>query len=213
VNIEYYEPFHVGIKLINTISLPAFRKRLIDGMKKQGFTVVANDEYDVNSKTEIIAKNDNAKIEFNYPLFALNTTGSVPQKVGEEFEKLVNLLTSLDYELENALVAFYDILSNVVIHLDEDSMKLINNSVNCNLEPWKEINPNVQISALKIDLLDLEYGKEQMTMTVGHNPVRPKSSLVLGFRYQQLEKDKVIEFCNKIDERVLNFISSFGGKN
>ena len=213
MKIESYEPFHVGIKLINTISLPAFRKRLIEGMKKQGFTVVANEEYDSDNKTETIAKNDNAKIEFNYPLFALNTVGSVPKKVADEFEKLVNLLTSLDYELENALVSFYDILSNVIIHSDEDAIKLINNSVKCSLEPWKEINPNVQISALKIDLSDLEYGKEQMTITVGHNPVRPKSSLVLGFRYQLIEKDKVIEFCNKIDERISNFISSFGDKN
>jgi len=182
-------------------------------MKQHGFTVVANDEYNVSDKTEIIAKNDNTKIEFNYQLFALNTIGSVPKNVAKEFEKLVNLLSSLDYELENALVVFYDVQSNVIIHSDEDSIKLISDSVKCDLDPWKEMNSNVKISALKIDLVDIEYGKEQMTITVGNNPVRPKSSLVLGLKYQQLEKDKVIEFCNKIDDRILRFMSSFGDKN
>ena len=213
MNIESYEPFHVGIKLANTISLPAFRKRLLTGMKQQGFTIVADDEYDADNKTETIAKNNNAKIEFNYPLFALNTVGSNPKQVAEEFEKLMKLLISLDYELENALVVFYDVFSNVVIHLDEDPAKLIDNSVKCNLDPWKEINSNAHIAALRIDVADLEYGKGQMTMTIGPNPVRPKTSLVLGFRSQQLEKDKVIEFCNKIDGRILTFISSLGGKN
>ena len=65
MNIESYEPFHIGIKLINTLSLPAFRKRLIEGMKGNGFTVIANNELDVDNKKEIIAKNDNARIEFN----------------------------------------------------------------------------------------------------------------------------------------------------
>jgi len=212
MEIESYDPYHIGIKLNNTILLPVFRQKLIKAMKNLEMEVTAPDQMPSNVTTEIITTEGDTRIEFNYKGFALNTIGNDPKQTSQFFSKLLKVLTTIGYELDS-LAAFYEIVTNINIKSDINPTELINRTVNCNLESWKELGSDVNVNGLKIDLLDKEYGKEYMTILVGPNPVRPKSTLGINLRYQHLEDNKITEFSTKIEERVLKFVKSLGEKS
>ena len=213
IEIESYEPYHIGIKLTSPLALPAFRKRIIGAMTKDSdFKDTSDNDFDATLPNEVIAKLDDVKIEFNYQSLALNTVGDDPAKTSSTFKKLVSLLQSLDYELDNTLVVFYEVLSNIIIKINEDSLNMLTKSVNCNLDGFRELNPNVNVSVLKIDLVDKESRKESMELTVGTNPVRSKTSMIVGLKYRHTSNEKILEFNDKIKERVTVLLNSFGEK-
>jgi len=177
LHIEAYAPYHIGIKLTNALALPAFRKRVISAMSQgSDFTSVSGDNIDMTSPNDIIAKINGVRIEINYQAQALNVIGDEPKTTTATFKKLLDILQSLDYELENALVVFYEVLSNILVSIDGDFSSRVTNSVSCDLSGFLELNPNVKVSTLKINFADKESGKEAMDLVIGSNPVRPKTS-------------------------------------
>ena len=103
-------------------------------------------------------------------------------------------------------------LSNIIIKIDEDSLNMLTKSVNCNLDGFRELNPNVNVSTLKIDLVDKESGIESMSLTVGSNPVRSKTSMLVGLKYRHKSNEKISQFNDKIENRVISLLNSFGEK-
>lgn len=209
MEIESFDPYHIGIKLNPTLNLPSFRLKVLQAMKDVGFNVVAQEQLNSNVQIEVLATDKDVRIEFNYQVFALNTIGIEPKSTAELFQKLINMLKTIGYEIQ-ALAPSFEILTNINVKTDNDPTKIINKSVNCNLESWKELNSNVNVTGLKVDLIDKEYGKEVLTVTVGPNPVRPSTTIILGIRYVQIEQEKIVDFSNKIEDRVLRFMKSFG---
>ena len=212
LKIETYEPYHIGIKLTNALALPAFRKRIISALSEQTDFVVSGDTFDGLSPNDVIAKINDVRIEINYQSQALNVIGDKPETTTTVFKKLLDILESLDYELEDTLVVFYEVLSNVLVSVDEDYSKVLTNSVSCNLDGFKELNPNVKVSTVKIDFVDKESGKESLDLVIGSNPVRPKTSMIFSFKYRTSKKEKTLDFSDKIEERVLTLLKSFGDK-
>jgi len=213
LKIEAYEPFHIGIKLTSALSLPAFRKRVVAALSKvPDFTVISGDNFDITSPNDVIAKINGVRIEINYQSQAINVIGEEPKTTTLTFKKLLDILKSLDYELEDALVSFYEVLSNILVSVDENYSNVITNSVSCNLDGFKELNSNVKISNIKIDFTDKESGKESLDLVIGSNPVRPKTSVIVGLKYRHTNNEKVLDFNDKIEERVLTLLNSFGDK-
>lgn len=209
MEIETYEPYHIGIKLTSPLTLSAFRKRIVDAMAKNSdFTDITTSDFDPNYQNELIAKFEDVRIEFNYVSLALNTVGDSPNKTSVAFRKLLDLLVDLDYELDNTLVVFYEIISNIIIKINQDSSNMLTKSVNCDLEGFRELNPNVNVSTLKIDLIDKEFGRESMALTIGSNPVRSKSSMLVGLRYKHTSNEKIFQFNEKIGERIIKLLNS-----
>lgn len=211
INIETYEPYHIGIKLTSALSLPAFRKRIFSAISEQTDFVMSGDSFDGLSQNDIIAKINDVRIEINYSSQALNVIGDKPEPTKVVFTKLLDILESLDYELENTLVAFYEVLANAIIRVDENYSNVLTNSISCNLDGFKELNPNVKISNLKIDFIDKESGKESLDLVIGSNPVRPKTSVLVGIKYRSTKKEKILDFSDKIEGRLLTLLNSFGG--
>lgn len=212
MKIETYEPYHMGIKLTNALSLPAFRKRIISALSEQTDFVVSGDAFDGLSPNDVIAKTNDVRIEINYQSQALNVIGDKPETTTTVFKKLLDILESLDYELENALVMFYEVLSNVLVNVDEDYSTVLTNAVNCNLDGFKELNPNVKISTVKIDFVDKEHGTDSLEMVISSNQVRPKTSMIVAIKYRTSKKEKTLKFSDKIEERILTLLKSFGSK-
>ena len=212
LKIETYEPYHIGIKLTNALALPAFRKRVISALSEQTDFVVSVVAFDGLSPNDVIATINDVRIEINYQSQALNVIGDEPETTTTVFKKLLDILESLDYELDNTLVVFYEILSNVLVNVDEDYSKVLTNSVSCDLNGFKELNSNVKISTVKIDFVDKESGNEALDLVIGSNQVRPKTSMIVGIKYRTSDKVKTLDFCDKIEERVLTLLKSFGSK-
>lgn len=211
MEIETYEPYHIGIKLIAELDLPSFRKRLIREMADNSdFTVMVGDIFDNQLLSEIITNIEDVRIEINYVAHALNVIGDNPEKTTKIFKKVLELLKSLNYELDNSLAVIYEVRSTVLINVNEDYSTRLTNAVSCNLDGFKELNTNVNINAIKIEFKNNESGKDQMTLTISSNPVRPKSSALVIIRYVHSQNEKILEFNDKIETRVLALLKSFG---
>jgi len=211
MKVESYDPYHIGIKLSN-INLPIFREKVIKTMKSLDLHIIAKDEIPVNVPTEILAKDEETKIEINYTSTAINTIGNNPQQTNQLFSKLLKILTTIGYELD-ALVGFYEIATNINIKSDKDPRELVNTSVNCDLSSWNDIGSDLKADGIKFDYVDKETAKDSLSITVGPNPVRPKNYLLVNIRYQHIEDDKIIDFGSKIEDRVLSLVGSLGEKN
>ena len=94
IEIETYEPYHIGIKLTSPFQIPAFRNRIINAMNNDpDFTDISGDDFDPNSQNELLAKSDDVRIEFNYVSLALNTVGDNPSKTSIAFKKIITSFT------------------------------------------------------------------------------------------------------------------------
>ena len=97
------------------------------------------------------------------------------------------------------------------ISCDKNYSEILTNSVNCNLDGFKELNSNVRASTLKMDFVDKESGKELLDLVIASNPVRPKTSILVGLKYRHSKREKILDFSDKIEERLLTLLNSFGG--
>jgi len=211
MKIESFDPYHIGIKL-NNVNFQIFRQKIIKTMKSLEMPISAKDEMPFNVPIEILTSDGETRIELNYSSLAINTIGNDPHKTNELFSKLTKVLTTIGYELDS-LVIFYEVQTNINIKLDTSPLELVSKSVSCNLESWKELHSGVSVNGIKIELVDNELGAQSLAIVVYPNPIRPKHYLLVSVRYQHIEDDKIIDFGNKIEKRVLNLIGSLGKKN
>lgn len=214
MEIQSFEPYHIGIKLNPSLPIDALRQKILPKLRSSGFNEVSEDKIpsNVSHEIEVIAKDGNNKIELNYPLSALNTVGTEPTGTTETFKKLLGIIESLGYEIKG-VAASIDIVTNVFVKTDDDPTELINGSVKCDLNPWQELNKNTNVNGLKIDLIDEEYGKETLRIIVGPSSLSPTSQIVLTFRYVNIEPEPIIDFGLKLEERTKKFVNSLGSKN
>lgn len=208
MKISSYDPYHIGIKLTPALSFQIFREKLLRSMNDAGMNVVINDLIP-NVPQEVVFREENARIEFNYASIALNTIGNNPKDATELFKKLVNILTTMGYDV-NGLAVLFEILSNINVTVDTDPNPLITNSVKCNLDEWREINNNISVNGLKIEATDEVYGKETLRILIGPNTIRP-NTLLLNINYRSVDVEKIVNFGNSLDKRVMSIVTSLGG--
>lgn len=209
MEIQSYEPYHIGIKLSSTMPVEVLRQKILPKLDSFGFNEVAEEKkaQNISHENEVIAKDGANRIELNYPLTALNTVGTDPKNTTETFTKLLNVIKSLGYELKG-LTPSIDVVANVFVKTNKAPTILINNSVKCDLDPWKELNKNTNVNGLKIDLIDEEYGKESLRILVGPSSLSPTTQIVLSIRYVNIQTDPIIDFGMKLEDRVKRFVNS-----
>lgn len=214
MKITSFDPaYHIGIKVNPTMHVSTLRQKIIPKFKETEFSNVAPERLPSNVKHEIevLANDGTVKIEINYQLNALNTEGEDSESTTKTFEKLLSILKELNYEIKGFSTSI-DIVTNVIVSTDKVPTKLINDSVKCNLEPWRELNPNTNVNGLKINLIDEEYAKQSLTLLVGPSSLSPTTAIVVSIRYLTLEPDLIIDFGKKLNQRLIKFLESLGGE-
>lgn len=211
MEIQSYEPFHIGIKINPSMPIATLRKKLLPKLKESGFSVDTPDELapNVTPQNEVIALDGKNRIELNYQLSSLNTVGEEPKSTTETFQKLLSLISKLGYEIKGIATSI-DVVTNVFIKTDKDPTELINSSVKCDLKPWRELNENANVNGIKIDLVDEEYGKESLRLLIGPSSYSPTTQAVLTVRYLSTEAEDIIDFGKKLEERIMRFMKSLG---
>jgi len=211
MEIQSYDPFHIGIKINPSMPIAILRKKLLSKLRDSEFLVDAPDELapNVTPENEVIASDGKNRIELNYKLSALNTVGEEPDSTTATFQKLLSVISKLGYEIKGIATSI-DVVTNVFIKTDKDPTELINNSVKCDLKPWKELNENTNVNGIKIDLIDEEYGKESLRLMMGPSSYSPTKQVVLTVRYLSTEAEDIIDFCKKLEERIIRFMKSIG---
>ncbi len=210
MEIESFEPYHIGIKLSAGLDVVKFRKEILDQMTSGGWNVIANPTTIPNPKTtpiEILSENNNIQTSFNYVLGALNTDGLEPSSTTNSFEKLFSILSTLGYEIQGMSTSV-DITTNVYVKTDKVPSDIINNSVKCDLAEFKKLNNNTKVNGLRIELIDEEYAKESMTLIISPNPSKPKTSFLINFRYTHIEAQPIIDVGRNIDSKILKLLQS-----
>ena len=211
MEILSYDPYHIGIKINQSLPMNILRQKILPKMRNSDFKVDVNDELPSNIKmeNEVIGTDGENRIELNYPLTALNTVGTNPSKTTATFEKLLGVVNKLGYEMKG-IASTIDVLTNVMVKTNEDPTKLINQSVKCDLGPWKEINKNTNVNGLKIDLIDEEFAKETLRILIGPSSLSPTTQVAFTIRYLNVEPKPVIDFGQKLEERIIKFAKSLG---
>ena len=212
MEILAYDPYHIGIKISPQFPIEQIRKKLLPKLRSSEFLVDVNDEIPTNiqHEVEVIAKDENNRIEFNYKLHALNTEGEDPIKTTNTFKKLLEVIGDSGFELKG-IAPTIDIVTNVFVKTDSSPNELINNSIKCDLTPWSEINEEAKfVNGLKIDLIDEKYGKESLRIIIGSSSLNPTTQLALTIRYLHIETQPIIDFGENLQNRVIKFINSLG---
>jgi len=215
MKIDSFEPsYHIGMKINPSMQLLTLRQKIIPKLKEAGFSDVVPERLasNVTLENEVLANDGTVRIEMNYKLNALNIEGKDPENATKTFEKLVSLLKELNYEIKG-LSSSIDIVTNAKILTDKDPTKLINDTVKCNLEPWKELNPNTNVDGIKIELIDEEYAKQALRLLVGPSSLSPTTAIVVSLRYLTTEPSDIINFGNKLNQRITKFLESLGVNN
>ena len=211
MEILSYEPYHIGIKVSPALPMAVLRSKLLPKLRETDFKVNAEDALPSNVKmeNEVVASLGETKLEMNYALTALNTVGVNPIDTTKSFEVLLSVLKDLGYEMQGVATSI-DVMTNVTIKTEKNPTELINNSVKCDLTPWREINENTNVNGLKIDLIDEKFGKESLRILVGPSSLSPTSQLVFSVRYLHMEPEPIINFGTSLESKVTHFAKSFG---
>lgn len=209
MKIESYEPFHIGIKLNPAVLTHSLRVQLLNSLKDSGFDILAKSQPMPNARNEDLAIKNDTRIQLSYEKHALNTIGKNPKDTTEIFKEVLDLIVKMGYEIK-AFAPQFEILINMNIITEKNPTQIINNSVKCNLDSWKELDSNVNVNGLKVALIDEKFAKQSLQMFLGPNPVRPTTTIILGIQYINIDKDEVIDFNNKIEDRSLRFVKSLG---
>lgn len=209
MKIESYDPFHIGIKLNPAVLANSLRRELLDSLKDSGFDILVKGQPMPNVRNEDLAIKNDTRIQFSYEKHALNAIGKNPKDTTEIFKEVLDLIVKIGYEIK-AFAPQFEILTNINIITEKNPTQIINNSIKCNLDSWKELDSNVNADGLKVTLIDEKFGKQSLQMFLGPNPVRPTTTIILGIQYVNIDKDKIIDFNSKIEERALRFVKSLG---
>ena len=209
MKIESYDPFHIGIKLNPAVLTNTLRSQLLNSLKDSGFDILAKSQPLPNVRNEDLAIKNDTRIQLSYEKHALNTIGKNPKDTTEIFKGVLDLIVKIGYEIK-AFAPQFEILINMNIITEKNPTQIINNTVKCNLDSWKELDSNVNVDGLKVTLVDEKFGKQSLQIFLAPNPVRPTTTIILGIQYMNIDKDEIIDFNNKIEDRALRFVKSLG---
>lgn len=106
MEIERYEPFHIGIKFESGHDMGVLRGRIRKALSSRtDYKVMGEPQIEpvigIAPGKAVLAVKDDVKIELNFPAAALNTIGENPKKVSDTFEEVASeILPSEGYDMD-----------------------------------------------------------------------------------------------------------------
>ena len=212
MEIERYEPYHIGIKLEPGHDMGVLWDRLRRALS-------ARSDYKVLGEPQIgqaigiapgkvvLAVKDDVRIELNFPAAALNTIGESPKKVSDTFKEVASeILPSEDYDMD-IVVSFYEILTNVTIKSDKKPTEILNNSMKLDLELLKQ--RNVSVSGLKLSNEFTLRDRGRLTeVIVEPSATSPRDKFKVSLQYRSVDKEEIVQFHEKVEDFVIKLIQS-----
>lgn len=212
MEIESYEPYHIGTKLNPNVDLDILRNKMESVLKEKEYEIVKRPKIELPIKiglpTEVLGVKKDVRVELNFDAHALNVIGGKPDDVLEIFNEIIPSLSNLGYELE-ATALFYEIVTNLIIRLDRNPREILNEFSKVNLEPFREVG-DINVIAMRVGTW-ISKEHELMTLTIEPSPLSPSNRFVLRIRFQSKEKEKIESFHTKLNDRVIQVIRSLGG--
>ncbi len=213
MTVESYEPYHLGIKLDLIVNLIGLRDKIKKLLKDKGYEVekelATQPQISLEPASEVLGIREGVRIELNFVAQAINTIGDEPSRVFEQFEKVVELFSDMEYDT-NIAIAFYEIVTNIVVKSEKNPVELIANAVKLSIEPPLSAR-GVTVTGLRIsNKLKPEMREVFTDISIQPNPVNPSNRFFIQLVYRSKSRDEIKSFHEQLEETVLKILNSLG---
>lgn len=212
MKIESYEPYHIGTKLNPYINFDALKEKLKTELGKRGYELskeVVTEPIKITPSREFLATKNNTKVELNLSAQALNVIGSAPKNVLETFNELMNLLPTLGYETDAAIV-FHEILANVNIKTDEKPLEILNKSTRIKFKLLKDIG-DLGLTAIRISNVR-EDDEDLVNLIIEPNPASPATRFIISLLFRSKARNKIELFHDQLEKKILEVMTQLRGR-
>ena len=208
MEIESYDPYHIGIKLKSHVDLKAFEKKIKKNLKKKNFVV--NEENITDSpipKSDILGKKGNVNILLNMVSWAINSVGDKPNDVIKIFNEVFDTIQSSGYE-EDATINFYEIITNISIKTNKKPIELLNKNLKLDL---KYLANNDKLNVLGVRIGDKlpEDGTDFTQIIIEPKPTSPNNRMLIVVGYRSSKKEKLNTFHYDLNTKINKFLKQF----
>ena len=207
MEIESYEPFHVGSKFRYYVDNLILAKlyEYYEKNKKKDFElnsdILSGDKYISPILNIITNKKEKLTIQLNLSANALNFVGNEPEMVIELFNDLLDNLPELGFELKSTF-SFYEIITNVIVKLEEQDKKPS--------EIFEKFSSNTLTGLNHIPDLGINYIRfsnklvqmdddERFNLEVSPNRTSPDKRIILKILNRSNDYNKIIEFQKNLE--------------
>jgi len=208
MKIDTCDICHIGIKLKPNIDLNMLKDRIEKILSDSGYKLVnkaLTDEKGVIQKG-IIGIKENTNIELNYVAHALNIVGKDPITVLTVFKELHQFLSDIDYDPE-AIITFYEILTNMNAKSDKNPIDVLNNSSRVDLSPLADIG-GVGVDGILISNKNVAQEYEVFNLIIEPEPTNPRNRFSVRLQYQSKNKENIISFYESLEGKITKIIES-----
>ena len=208
MKIDTCDICHIGIKLKPNVDLNVLKDRVEKILSDSGYKLVnkaLTDEKGVIQKG-IIGIKENTNIELNYVAHALNIVGKDPITVLTVFKELHQFLSDIDYDPE-AIITFYEILTNMNAKSDKNPIDVLNNSSRVDLSPLADIG-GVGVDGILISNKNVAQEYEVFNLIIEPEPTNPRNRFSVRLQYQSKNKENIISFYESLEGKITKIIES-----
>lgn len=213
LQVDSYEPYHIGSKLNPATNFDILKSRLKEKLGAAGYSTKSESQdeesYLIKNPIEILATKKNTKIEFNKIAQALNVIGTKPEDVSEIFKEIMNMLIDLEYEIEN-LVVIFEVLATIIVKADDKPLNVLNQtvSIDSNSFPVKDVH-NWGVTGIRLG------GENSLKNTffsvmIEPNPTSQNTKFRAKLQYQSREMENVQTFFESLDLKIITLMKQLG---
>lgn len=213
LQIDSYEPYHIGSKLNPATNFDILKSRLKEKLGAAGYSTKSEpqdeENYLIKNPIEILATKNNTKIELNKIAEALNVIGTKPENVSEIFKEVMDILSDLEYEIEN-LVVIFEVLATIIVKTDDKPLNVLNQtvSIDSNSFPVNDVQ-NWGVTGIRLG------GENRLKNTLFNvmiepNPTSQNTKFRAKLQYQSREKENVQTFFENLDLKIINLMKQLG---
>lgn len=209
LEIESYEPYHIGNKLNPAANLDSFKTKLKEKLKTVGYSVtektLTGEQIILDLPTEVLAIKNDVRVELNHIAQALNVVGTTPESVTEIFTETISILPDIGYELDK-ISLFYEIIASIVIKSDKKPMDILNKSVSLDLNSLSIDGLNMNILGMRIGGENTEKGK-LLALLIEPNVTSPSTRFLVKLQYRSKGTEDIKSFYRDLDTKILDLFN------
>ncbi len=209
LEVESYEPYHIGNKLNPATNFDSLKTKLKEKLKTTGYSVtekmLSGQQIILGLSIETLGTKNDVRVELNHIAHALNVIGTKPESVTEIFTEITSILPDIGYELDK-ISLLYEIIASIIIKSDGKPIDILNKSVNLDLTSLSMDELNMNIIGMRIGGENTEKGKS-FALAIEPNVTSPSSRFLVKAKYWSKETVDIELFYKDLDTKIINLIS------
>jgi len=207
--VEFYEPYHIGSKLIYYVAPQRLINKLQDYFEKNEKGYIINKEAiskdSLISPIVVILKNEenNVEVQVNYSAPALNCIGSIPEDVFGLSQNIMKILPEVGYDLESTFL-FYEIIANVVLIVKTPAEEILKKFSTLTISEELKI-PMLNVTQIRFsDKFVPKQDEEFFEISLFPHRTSPKNRIILRIVKRFTKFEDLLAFNNNRNKLILD---------